>query len=234
MKIKRTLAIGDVHGCSKPLSKLLKRVNLDKATTVILMGDYCDRGPDSKGVLDLIMQLQQDGYDIRCCRGNHEEMLVTAASSGVYEDALEHLENGGKMTLRSFGVDHQSLIPVVYLDFMRSMPLFIETGTHIFVHGGLVCDLQKPISSADRHEMLWKRSSSVKSRYRAGKTVVTAHSVISLEKIRESLRTPQIRLDNGCWLGAGYQGGTKGNLLALELETNELYVQPNIDIYPVA
>lgn len=226
----RTLAIGDVHGCHKSLSSLLKRVKLDKATTVIFMGDYCDRGPDSKGVLDLIMQLQSDGYGIHALVGNHEQLLLDAATSGVDEDLALYLENGGDQTLMSFGVSQPNQISTVYLDFIRSMPLFWQNETHIFVHASLPCELNEPISARHRHEMLWQRTTWTDPAFLNGKRLVTGHCIKSLREIRASLQTSHLFTDNGCFLGAGYRGGSKGNLVAVNLGTGELIVQPCLDM----
>jgi serine/threonine protein phosphatase 1 len=78
----RRFAVGDIHGCSKTLKKMMEDVLLlEHEDMLFLMGDYIDRGPDSKGVLDYILQLLESGYDIRPLLGNHEEMMLIAATN---------------------------------------------------------------------------------------------------------------------------------------------------------
>ncbi len=68
----RKLAIGDIHGCNKTFKALLDQINLSKDDELTLLGDYIDRGPDSKGVIDTIINLQSSGYQVRALRGNHD------------------------------------------------------------------------------------------------------------------------------------------------------------------
>jgi len=196
---------------------------------VVMLGDLCDRGPDSKGVLDLIMWMQREQFEIIVVRGNHEQLLLDAASTNVHEDYLAFRENGGDKTLQSFGVEHPRQIPAPYLDFIASTPLFWQNETHICTHASLPCDIDEPISAVHRYEIMWQRTTWTDPMFLKGKRLVTGHSIKSLKEIRESLNTDHIFVDNGCYLGAGYQGGSKGNLVAVELETSGLWVQPNID-----
>src|SRR5690348_12378540 len=115
MRDGRTLAIGDIHGCARTFRRLLEKVELDRADTLYLLGDLIDRGPDSKGVIEMILKLLEDGFDIRPIRGNHEELMLLAIRSGVFEDLLDWLENGGGSTLMSYGVDYPSDIPMEHI-----------------------------------------------------------------------------------------------------------------------
>lgn len=230
---KRTIVIGDCHGNSSTLKALLRSVRLERERdTVVFIGDLIDRGVDSKGVLDQIMQLQREQLDAVVVRGNHEQLLLDAAFGGDHESNLEFLDNGGETTLQSFGVGHPSQIPSVYLNFIRSMPFYWQNETHICIHAGLPCKLTEPISAADKWEMLWTRSTWTDPAFLKGKKLVTGHCIHSLQEIRVSLQTSHIFTDNGCFLRAGYRGGTKGNLVAVDLGTNELYVQPSLDMAP--
>ena len=75
--MKRTLAIGDIHGCLAPLEHLWKIIDPQPEDRIIFIGDYVDRGPDSKGVIDFVISLQPD-FDITCLTGNHEEKFFLA------------------------------------------------------------------------------------------------------------------------------------------------------------
>ena len=81
---KRRFAIGDIHGCCKTFRRLLESLSLEKTDVVYLLGDLIDRGPDSKGVVEAVICLLADGYDIRSCLGNHEDMMLLAVHKGVF------------------------------------------------------------------------------------------------------------------------------------------------------
>ena len=231
--MRRVVCLSDAHGNELTLRSLLKTLRLDRSVdTVVLLGDNICRGPNSKGVLDIIMQFLKDGYDFRCIRGNHEQMLLDAASSGVFEDSALFLENGGNVTLDSFGVEDVRQISVEYLEFIEHMPLYWQNDTHIFVHASLPCELNESISARHRHEMLWQRTTWTDPAFLHGKRLVTGHCIKTLQEIRTSLKTSHIFADNGVCFGAGYRRGSKGNLVAVNLGTGELFVQPNIDMAP--
>lgn len=222
----RVLAVGDIHSAYLSFRSLLELIRLKRTDTLYLLGDYCDRLFGAKEVLDTIFTFIADGYDLKCLKGNHEDLLVTAADSGVYEDNSEFLSNGGFGTLVSFGVDHVNQIPPIYLDFMRQLPIFLQNDTHVFVHAGLPCRLDEPISAIDRHEILWRRCGAVNAAYLAGRTLVSAHTALTLDRIKASLRTRHWRIDGGCCYGT--RTG-KGLLVAVDLNTTEIFAQRCID-----
>ena len=224
----RTFVVGDIHGCSKTLSRLLTVIGLEPTDTLYLLGDYIDRGPNSKGVIDIILMLQKDGFDIRPIRGNHEQMMLLAIRSGIFEDFLEWLHSGGNATLMSYGADHPQDIPEEHLRFLEELPYYREIKNFIFVHAGLDFSLDDPLSNAGRTAMLWSRDAKVNSRMIGRRTLVTGHTTQSLDAIQKSLSTKHIRIDNGCFLGSEFIGKGKGKLVAVNLDTGELIVQPCI------
>ena len=226
----RTLIIGDIHGCSRTLRRLVEMIELTRDDTLYLLGDLIDRGNDSKGVIEAILALQKAGFDIRPIRGNHEEMMLLAIRSGVFEDLLEWLSNGENTTLANYGVEHLNDIAREHLMFLEELPYYRNTPQYLFVHAGLDFSLDYPLSEAGRTAMLWTRNGKVNSRKIGERTMVTGHSTKTLDEIKKSLTTKHIRIDNGCCLGSGFIG--KGNLVAVNLGTGELFVQPNIDMAP--
>ena len=78
----RTLAIGDIHGCLAPFEALLDWVKPTAGDTVVLLGDYVDRGPDTKGVLDRLIELRKSGLKLVCLCGNHEILMLEARRGG--------------------------------------------------------------------------------------------------------------------------------------------------------
>jgi len=220
----RHIVIPDIHGCERTLSRLLERViRLQRSDTIFLLGDTIDRGPCSKEVLDTILTMQTNGYEIRSVRGNHEEMLINSCRDRSYFRMW--MINGGHATLKSFGVEDPCEIPPAYRRFLESFPFYIEYGDFIMVHATL--NFRMPDPFEDREAMLWSRSREAISSLIGGRRVIGGHTPVDMEEIRRSLTTDKIMLDNGC-VYAGEPG--LGNLLALELETMTLYSQRNIDL----
>ena len=103
--------IGDVHGCLPELASLVESLPLERGDTVVFLGDYIDRGPDSKGVIDYLLELRKRGEQTTVfLRGNHEDMMLSfMALSGHHGDAF--LLNGGVATLASYGVAAPTGVP---------------------------------------------------------------------------------------------------------------------------
>src|ERR1043166_1837589 len=101
--MSRIFAIGDVHGCAKTLQKLLsEELHLEKDDDIYFLGDYIDRGPASKEVIDVILNLKNENFRIHTMRRNHEQMFIDS------EKSIDHfynwIKNGGMRTLESFGI----------------------------------------------------------------------------------------------------------------------------------
>jgi len=128
----RQFVIGDIHGCSKALRTLIEDIAPAENDELIFLGDYVDRGPDSRGVIDQLIELQQ------ICRvvplkGNHEIMLNGVAFGGLEADMW--LQSGGKATVTSYGGTLDK-IPASHETFLRSLWPHYETDKAIFVHAG--------------------------------------------------------------------------------------------------
>jgi len=190
---------------------------------VFLLGDTIDRGPRSKEVLDTIIEFRDKGYDIQSIRGNHEEMLLNSCIDRNYFRMW--MLNGGHETLMSFGVEDACEIPLPYRRLMADFPFYLEYGNFILVHANLNFLLPDPFE--DREAMLWSRCREVDSRLIDRKRLINGHTPVDMEEVKRSLTSDKIMLDNGC-IYLGKPG--LGNLLALELETMELYSQKNIDM----
>lgn len=225
MKNPRTIVISDIHGCAKTFRHLIfEVVRLKKSDLLYLLGDMIDRGPDSKGVIETILELQASGYDVRPIRGNHEQMLLTYMVEPLYKNLVLWLANGGCNSLESYGVTAPEELGEL-IHFIKTMPFHRTTDSHIFVHAGLDFTLDDPFSGEEA--MLWKRGGGVNKAKLNGRVLVSGHTPLTLSKIRRSLSTSHIRLDNGC-----VQGDTLpelGNLVALELESSVLHIQDNIE-----
>jgi len=223
----RTFAIGDIHGCAVTLKKLLAdELQIQKDDEIYFLGDYIDRGPRSKAVVDLILQLQQENYRIYTLRGNHEQLFVDS------EKSLEHfdnwLSNGGRRTLESFGIKRFSELEDTYQSFFSNTRFYCDTHDCIFVHAGF--NFENPDMFEDKNAMLWIRGMKVDKERTRNKLIVHGHTPTSLYKVRRSLssarETGSVNIDTGCVMTA-YPG--YGFLSALEVSTMQLYSVDNID-----
>jgi serine/threonine protein phosphatase 1 len=223
----RIFAIGDIHGCNQTFIRLLAQLQPDRDEPVYLLGDYIDRGPDSHGVIETILGLQRDGYDIRPILGNHEALLLHAIDNPDYPALFLWLENGGDETLASYGADAVAAIPDDHISFLRELPVYRQSDQHLFVHGGLDFSRNDPLTT-DRHDMLWRRDTRVDPGKIGGRVLVCGHSIKTQAEIRASVGSPQIWLDNGCVYPSA---PGEGALAAIELVSGRLYFQDNIDCY---
>ncbi len=151
-------AIGDIHGCFQELRDLLTAIGPGHGDTVIFLGDYIDRGPDSKAVLDLLMNLPLRGIKTICLKGNHEVLMLEALEKGDPVSLDVWLRNGGGETLASFGLDplNPTPLPEPYWSWVVNLPVSYRSGSFLCVHAGL--DLQSDDPLADQHAMLWIRN----------------------------------------------------------------------------
>ena len=195
----RTIAIGDVHGCAHTLLDLLQVINPVKGDTVIFLGDYIDRGPHSKTVVNIIMRLQADSEGSASfipLKGNHEDMCVDYFRPGNGMCGTAFMSNGGAQTIESFG----GVISDEYLDWMSSLPVMLENEHGYFCHAGFEPD----ILPQDQREytMLWIREEFLHSGSVWNKPVIhghTPHPEVVLSRRR-------IGLDTGCVFGERYSG----------------------------
>ncbi len=134
----RTLAIGDIHGVSGALDALMDAVAPTPDDVLVFLGDYVDRGPDSKGVLDRLLAWSQK-LQMVCLRGNHEQMMMHARNGR--DDLRMWLAVGGLQALASYGSGGRATladVPDEHWTFLEERcGDYFETDTHIFVHANL-------------------------------------------------------------------------------------------------
>lgn len=172
----RTLAIGDIHGASSALDALLAVVRPTPADTLVFLGDYVDRGPDSRGVLDRLLALR-DQCRVVCLRGNHELMMLRARTGR--DDRRMWLSVGGAECLLSYGTTPGvpgtlADVPAEHWAFLEGECVdWYETTSHIFVHANLSPDLSPAEEFEDKlfWEFLVKPVGHV-----SGKVVVCGHT----------------------------------------------------------
>lgn len=221
------IAISDIHGCIKTFKALLSKLGFSKNDTLFLLGDYIDRGPDSKGVIDYIWELQSENYDVRCLRGNHDQMMLDALFSMKWQRTWLH--NGGWTTIESFDAKLLSEIPIQYFNFFKEMPYYFEEDEYLLVHAGLNFMEDDPLS--DKEAMLWERNwdHKIDKEWLGNRIIIHGHTPIKKFKIEHSLltleETPVINIDNGCV----YDRGELNNLCAFDMTNRKLYFQANVD-----
>lgn len=193
-----TAAIGDIHGCLNELIELVRLVQQKhEIGKWIFIGDYIDRGPDSKGVIDFIKDFHLNpkcNAGVYALRGNHEEMLL---------DTYKHLldlswwfGNGGEATVKSFGNINARHIPQEYIEWMDSRLYYHDDGKRFFVHAGVN---QKPPEKTPKEDMLWIRDSFLKGNKSWGRYIVHGHTPYMDKMIS---KTPyRLNLDSGCVYG---------------------------------
>ncbi len=171
----RILAIGDVHGCLTALDALLALVAPTPDDLLITLGDYTDRGPDSCGVIDRLLEIQATGRLV-ALRGNHDVMMVNARDG---HDARMWLGCGGKQTLESYGVRVRNkphgfdAVPKSHWKFLDELVDWYETDAHIFVHG--VADPNLPLAEQPTDMLHWDKLIDPVAHY-SGKTMVCGHT----------------------------------------------------------
>lgn len=219
--MQRTLIISDIHGELKLFKKLLKKVkySADK-DQLILLGDYVDRGPDSKGVLERVMELKKKGAIV--LKGNHDDMMVSAVDNKP--DAWERWKRGGALsTLQSYDSSiHSMMLPETdefknHISFIRDMDYFYEQDNYIFVHAGIQPDL--PLDENDQHTFLWIRELFYE-KYADYKTVVFGHTPVSI--IRQN-KDHSIYFGENNIIGIDGAATYGGQLNCLELPSRKSY-----------
>jgi serine/threonine protein phosphatase 1 len=221
-------AIGDIHGCSKTLEALLEKLPAGTGDELYFLGDYVDRGPDSKGVLDIILQLEKQGISAFCIRGNHDQMMLAAREDE--ENFRRWVRNGGAAALDSFRTENLEEIEPKYWEFLEGTHFYVETDGFIFVHAGL--NFERPDPFSDTDSMLWVRDwwELTDKKWLGDRSILHGHTPVSLKTTNEQLRqlksNRHLDLDTGCVYP---QTSFLGNLTALDLDTLELVSQRNVD-----
>lgn len=227
--------IPDIHGHPKTLKYMIEdRLDVTKSDVVYFLGDYIDRGPDSKGVIDYIMSMQNAGYEVHCLRGNHEDYCLKAWNAdkkrflGRSSIEKEWRKNGAQNTLSSFNVKRPRNIDQRYIEWMNNTKYYIELEDYILVHAGLNCSIDNPFE--DTKSMMWIRDFKVDVNKIGGKKVIHGHVPVELSFINlfsQSEGYNFLAIDNGIY----YKNKDGfGNLLAYNIDTKEIVIQHNIDV----
>lgn len=228
---QRVYAIGDIHGCLDLFDALVNAVEQDDRdrpaarTTIILLGDLIDRGPDSAGVIEAARKLRAR-RDVRIIAGNHEEMFLQCLEN---PEMLRHfMRYGGKETILSYSagtpysVDPRSLddltieetqammrrvTPAADIEFLSGLEDMVEIGDYLFVHAGIRPGV--PLPEQEITDLRWIREPFLSHSDEHGYCVVHGHTIAEVPE----LRTNRIGIDTGAYM--------HGRLTALGLEGTE-------------
>jgi serine/threonine protein phosphatase 1 len=223
----RVYAIGDVHGRADLLQSLLTVVDVDldrsapERAIQVFLGDYIDRGPQSRAVLDLLIRRSQS-HETVCLKGNHEVFLLDVLKDPAKLQVWRHY--GGLLTLMSYGVTPtmnptaeeqvkliealQRALPPEHLAFLKQLPTSFSCGDFFFVHAGV-----RPGVSLDKQneqDLLWIRDEFLNSDERFGKYIVHGHTPVSTPDVRPN----RINIDTGAY--------ATGNLTLLTIQGDSL------------
>ncbi len=184
-------AIGDIHGCARALDSLIDKLPLCNTDKLIFLGDYIDRGPDSKAVVEKLLALRQV-YDCVFLRGNHEWMMLNYVLNN--RDFELWMMNGAYATVRSYG--DVKKIPSEHLEFFENTVYYhIENG-YFFVHAGVKPYL--PVQEQNNFDLIWIREEFIYAENPLeGYIVVFGHT--PFENVFVS--RDKIGIDTGCVYG---------------------------------
>ncbi len=210
------IAIGDIHGCARSLDALIEKLQPSAADHLVFVGDYVDRGPDSCGVIERLLELSTQ-VECSFLRGNHESLMLEYLSG---KDTGLWWVNGGTATMESYsrhGIPPK--IPDSHKRFLNETLLYLDTPDFFFVHAGLKPNLsiKKNIARISEETMLWERSHLQARSVKWEKPVVFGHT----PQPKPIDRDRMIGIDTGC-VYYGYEGF--GRLTAVRLP-ERTYVQ---------
>jgi serine/threonine protein phosphatase 1 len=181
----RIYAIGDIHGALPEIEVLLSHLSsttaLSKDDTIIFIGDYIDRGPDSKGVIDLLIKFKQESSaNIHFLRGNHEEMLLDYLGLGGAGEEV-YIQNGGSETFLSYGLPAEptkeaalEIIPAEHIKFYQNLERYIITDKFVFAHAGL--NPLRDLRFQTDDDIFWIRDEFIQNLHYFKKTIVFGHT----------------------------------------------------------
>lgn len=232
---ERVFAIGDIHGCYKELVRLIGKIKPTKTDTLIFLGDYIDRGYDSRAVLNYIIELKNQ-CKVVALLGNHEAMMRDSFTEQDketrFKKVVQWCSNGGDKTLASYMMSSEDLLfadglsdiympesLMLHLEFISSLPTYYETNTHIFVHASPRLDI--PLEFQPENYLIWRRAGhldeDMEYTHISGKTIVCGHTAQASGR-PVMLSDKKIIIDSGCY--------ATGWLTAMDVDSGH-YIQAN-------
>lgn len=211
----RVYAIGDIHGRADLLRFLHRRIKEDAAEgaserkVLVYLGDYMDRGPQSREVIDILLNECPDGFETVFLKGNHEQLMLEFIAGDGYGGEV-WLLNGGRATLQSYNVDTTEVLfgygtmvetaedlktnlPPQHLTFLQSLVPYHVEGDYLFVHAGIRPGIR--LEDQDERDLLWIRGAFLFSPESHGRIVVHGHTIEPEPDVQAS----RIGIDTGAY-----------------------------------
>ncbi|MGG0185912.1 metallophosphoesterase family protein [Bacillus rhizoplanae] len=231
--MRRMLVISDIHGELEKFEKLLEKVEYNpKNDQLILLGDYVDRGPNAKEVIEKVMQLKEGGAF--ALKGNHEDMMIKALTTEEGKFWNHWVKrNGGDQTLHSYGFSEsdiavseeefirpqlQSEVLEQHIEFIKELDHYIETDDYIFVHAGV--QPMTPVSETDAYTLMWIRD-EFHNGYTGEKVVVFGHTETKI--LHGNNENCSVYFGNNRIIGIDGGAVYGGQLNCLELTSQKIY-----------
>ncbi|WP_417603862.1 metallophosphoesterase family protein [Primorskyibacter flagellatus] len=225
-------AIGDIHGQYDAMQRALDHIEADPAfpARVVFLGDYLDRGPQAKKVIQCLIDGMDEGRDWIALLGNHDRYMLNFLEDPRYRDPntrdlLDWLDDriGGRTTLASYGIDTGSdrspeaihadalaAIPKAHIEFIRNLPLMHVTDDHVFVHAGIRPGV--PLEDQVEEDLIWIRKGFLEDERDHGRLVVHGHTALQVPQHY----TNRVNLDGGAGYGRPlYPALIEGNKVSL-------------------
>lgn len=224
----RRLVISDIHGCCRTFKTLIENIALTRTDTLYLLGDYIDRGTDSSGVIDYILNLQSQHYKIIPLRGNHEENLLSANEEydrNTFKFFVAHNKSTDLLT-------SDGNIKEQYISFFNQLPCYVELTDFILVHAGINFTITEPLT--DKNSLLELRLTHYDKVKANNRRIVFGHQPYYIEDIMQAINTRAflIPLDNGCFYTKPhkiYDYKRLGSLICFDLDSFYYTMQKNVD-----
>lgn len=239
---RRIYAIGDLHGCIDHLHRAHRDILADLAARphahplILFVGDYTDRGPDSRGVIEHLLGMQKSGPQTICLFGNHDHCFLEYLADPLASSSRLHWLNdrmGGDMTLASYGITGASArtpekthdaflraVPESHLNFLTGLKTSFQQGNYLFVHAGIRPGIA--LAQQDLMDLIWIREGFLDSDADHGAIVVHGHTVVPQVEHAGN----RIDIDTGAVF--------YGQLSCLVLEGNRLDVLQGTKLKPLA
>lgn len=199
-------AVGDIHGYADMLEEMIAKITehaagLTGPKHLVFLGDYIDRGPNSREVIERLMHLTIKGFKIVCLKGNHEDMLIRFVES---REAYSWLQNGGWETCESYGCDNPSRfymhLPEEHRRWMKNLPVSHALDKYFFAHAGV--NPKRPLTDQTDANMMWIRDEFLHHDKPLERIVVHGHT---------PSKEPEVKVHRiGIDTGVGFYGRLTG------------------------
>jgi serine/threonine protein phosphatase 1 len=206
----RLIAIGDIHGCHVAFQAILEKIAPEADDTLVTLGDYVDRGPDSRSVIESLIELRKK-CNLVSLLGNHDDILLDICQ-GQEELMADWLNFGGEETLASYRTSRPQLIPLDHVRFLESCTLLYETESHFFTHGSY--DPTVPLDRQNPSLLLWGKLRPIPPEpHYSDKTAIVGHTA---QRDGRILDLGYLKCIDTCCYGDGF-------LTAMEVNTGRIW-----------